>query len=179
MLRCQEIVRNQWKINWPNLVLGTQNQRAILDVAYEFKIGNSPLSINTALNTNLQRQSYTTPYGFTFLTLQPSLQLRYYLLQQYQIRRGTGGNNLSGFYVGPHTDYRRDYIHSRANPGETYRINTSNYLGVGGTVGFQQRLFNNAFIDIGVSHSRNVLPNRGGFYAPNQTTLKIGLGLAF
>ncbi|GAB2763570.1 hypothetical protein GCM10027275_00740 [Rhabdobacter roseus] len=172
VLRCDELVRSQLKIAWPNLYLGLRGQQLNGSIAYEQKLGSAPWSVNAQINGQFDRSSrlFTFHDEMPYLQwqVQPTLQLRHYFLQKRKIQRGTGAPNLSGPYLGLHTEY----FYSQ-NPYQDTKV-----LGLGGVVGIQQRLFKNAYIDLSISRGQNLLKSQRG-RPSHQTTFHLGVGLAF
>ena len=175
ILRCDEAVYSQWKILWPIVRISSNIINGSIGVAYERKLGNTPVSINTQLladynhiNSNFILNSRV--YNPRQYQIQSSIQARYYFLQKQNIRKGRGGNNLSGFYAGPNVDYVYYYN------SEMYDRNKL-HLGAGINYGYQKTLFRNAYIDISGTQSWNLLTNQSG--KNRLGSFRIGFGLSF
>jgi len=176
MLRCDEFLGSQWKILWPSLNLGLKTQRATLGFAYEKKLGKAPVSVNTQLLTDYYHLFDNTIFNFqnhssVSYQIQPSLHLRYYVLQKRKIKRGTGGNNLSGLYLGPYTDFIKMY--ERLGAWKSDR----KHLGVGFIAGYQKRLFKNAYVDVYGEESWNLLHESSNAKS-HIGSIRIGFGIA-
>ena len=172
VFRCDEVVYSQWKVLWPTVRISHITSIS-LGLAFERKLGNSPVSINTQVSGDYLRMdfmSFFKPEGYTanISQFRSSIQARYYFLQKRSIRKGRGGNNLSGFYAGPAADYV--YFHD-AN----YR--NKRHLGAGFTYGYQKTLFRNAYIDISGTQSWNLLRGQPG--TKRFGSFKVGFGLTF
>jgi hypothetical protein len=157
VLRCDENVSQQWKLLWPKIYLSSQFIQGTIGLAYERKFGSSPVSVNAQVITDYLRIAPNEPASYPKIIsndvqVWPSLQLRYYLDQKQAIRNGKGGQNLSGLYLGPHSDfvfYQSETIYGEGRP--------KRHLGLGAAVGFQQTLFGKAYVDLSVSVSHNLL----------------------
>jgi len=157
VFRCDEIVQQQWKLLWPKIYLSSQFIQATVGLAYERKLGSNPISVNGQVITDYMRIVSNGPAPHPKITsndiqVWPSLQLRYYLNQKEAMRKGKGGQNLSGLYVGPHSDfvyYQSETIYGEGRP--------KRHLGFGAAAGLQQTLFRKAYVDLSVSASQNVL----------------------
>lgn len=174
ILKCDQYVRQQWKVMWPNIALGARFSRATIGVGYERKLNDSPFSLNAQLVNDYDdsRQGFIVNqqiYSRRSFQLISSLELRYYYLQKRKIRTGRGGNNLSGIYAGPHVDYilekswRKHYAPGKAE-----------HFGFGLTYGFQKTLFDNFYIDVNSAASLDIFNRRD-----LNVSLRIGFGLRF
>ncbi|MEO6685519.1 MAG: hypothetical protein ABIN24_06120, partial [Dyadobacter sp.] len=156
VLRCDESLKQQWKLLWPKLYLSSQFLQGTLGLAYERKFGGSPISVNGQIVADYLRIASKAPTQQKVVSndiqIWPSLQLRYYLDQKDAIRTGKRGNNLSGIYIGPHSDFV--YYQSETILGEG---RPKRHLGFGAATGFQQTLFKKAYIDLSLHLSYNVL----------------------
>ncbi|TLV01529.1 hypothetical protein [Dyadobacter luticola] len=176
ILRCDEELNQQWKIQWPGIYLSSKIKKANLAFGYERKIEESPLSVNVQVNVDYRNNHLlpTTVYP-TFKDrvsqVQPSLEIRYYFLQKYMARRGLGGNNLSGIYVGP----LAEYINFDSELGLEKAF--FKHLGAGAVLGFQKTLFRRVYFDIYGSWSWNTLKT-GPTAKSGQGTVRLGLGWA-
>ncbi len=175
LLHCDEAVNSQWKILWPVVKISSNVINGSLGIAYERKLGDSPLSINTQVLADYNKFSAglvdnSSIFNTLHYQIHSSVQGRYYFLQQRNIRKGVGGNNLSGFYAGPHMDYV--YYYNTVN-----RFSEKKHLGAGITYGYQKTLFRNAYIDITGTQSWNILRNQMG--KNRLGSLRIGFGLSF
>lgn len=159
ILYCDEFVNQQWKMLWPNINLGTRMVQGSLSLAYERKFGKSPVSVNAQVFADYRnRGSNQAVVNFNTIfqrayQIQPSLQIRYYFLQSKQIKRGLGGNNLSGLYAGPYSDYIK--YKSLTSLSDS----TRKHLGAGFIIGYQKTLFRNIYFDLYASESWNLLKN--------------------
>jgi hypothetical protein len=157
VLRCDENISQQWKLLWPKIYLSSQFIQGTIGLAYERKFGSSPVSVNAQVITDYLRIALNEPASYPKIIsndvqVWPSLQLRYYLDQKQAIRNGKGGQNLSGLYLGPHSDfvfYQSETIYGEGRP--------KRHLGLGAAAGFQQTLFGKAYVDLSVSVSHNLL----------------------
>ncbi|MCF0055340.1 hypothetical protein LXL81_06190 [Dyadobacter sp. CY356] len=157
VLLCDENVSQQWKLLWPKMYLSSQFIQGTIGLAYERKFGNSPISFNGQVMFDYLRMVSHGSAPFPRIVsndiqLWPSLQLRYYLDQKQALRDGKGGQNLSGLYLGPHSEFV--YYQSETVLGEG---RPKRHLGLGAAAGFQQRLFRKAYVDLSVSVSHNLL----------------------
>ncbi|MCF2489952.1 hypothetical protein [Dyadobacter sp. CY347] len=162
VLRCDENVQQQWKLFWPKIYLSSQFIQGAIGLAYERKFGSGPLSLNGQVNADYARMvSNRTPQppgpGSNDLQIWPALQLRYYFQQKEAVRRGLGGQNLSGIYFGPHSDFVYYKSENVFSEGRQKR-----HLGFGAAAGFQQTLFRKAYIDLSFNASHHVLHRQPG-----------------
>lgn len=144
VLLCDEEIRNQWKLRFPEASLGLGQRSLRLGIAREAKFGESPFSIDINTNAEFYDTELARMKGFSVKT---GLQGRYYFLQPMQIRRGKSGNNLSGFY----TALEIANYFTKRNATPSYQRFNVKYWGASFSVGFQQRLFKNIFIDSAIS----------------------------
>jgi hypothetical protein len=142
VLLCDEEIQNQWKLRFPEFSLGLGQRSLRFGIAREAKFGNSPFSIEINANAEFYDTEITRMKGFFVKT---GLQGRYYFLQQMQIRRGESGNNLSGFYTALEI---ANFLTKRNKPSDNF---SEKYWGASLSAGFQQRLFENIYIDTAVS----------------------------
>ena len=180
ILRCDESHTKQWKLLWPRIYLSSQFIQGTAGISYERKFGSKPISVNAQLITDYMRITSkiinaTTEQKLTTNDIQiwPSIQLRYYVGQKEALRNGTGGNNLSGIYAGPHSDfvyYKSQTIFSIGRPAR--------HLGLGAVAGYQQTLFKKAYVDVSANLSYNLLKpkpdTKQGLLA-----VRTGFGLVF
>ena len=158
ILNCEEFVKNQWKLLWPVVRISSRIINGTIGIGYERKLGKTPVSVNTQLIADFRKGEL----GLVGLSggllsdqshqIQTSIQMRYYAFQRAAIRKGKGGNNLSGLYLGPHFDY----IHYNYEMMEELAINKKHF-GPGFTIGFQKTLFRKAYLDISGVQSWNLL----------------------
>lgn len=144
VLLCDEEIRNQWKLRFPEASLGLGQRSLRLGIAREAKFGNSPFSIDINANAEFYDSELARMKGFSVKT---GLQARYYFLQPMQIRRGKSGNNFSGFYTALEI---ANYLAKRSVTPSSLPFNVK-YWGASFSVGFQQRLFKNIFVDSAIS----------------------------
>ena len=176
ILHCEQELNKQWKVLWPSIYLSSRIKKSTIALGYERKLWKSPLSLNTQVyfdyrNLRLPLPLVSANFKDQFYQLQPSLQLRYYFLQKYAIRRGLGGNNLSGIYVGP----EMEYIHFSSKLGPDFK--SFRHLGPGFVIGIQKTLFQRIYLDMYGSWSRNIINKEPGIKV-GQGSLRIGLGWA-
>ncbi|HEV7379118.1 MAG TPA: hypothetical protein VGN64_04945, partial [Dyadobacter sp.] len=143
VFRCDEFISSQWKFLWPVIRISSNISNIGLGAGYERKLGKSPFSVNVQIHADYNSFIYRDFYNSslsrsTSVQLQTFAHTRYYLLQKRQIRKGRGGNNLSGFYVGPHVDYLRYRT-------QYYSDIDRKHLGVGFAYGYQKALFKNGY----------------------------------
>lgn len=147
VLLCDEEKQNQWKLRFPELSLGVGQQMLRAGIAREARFGNSPFSLDINVNGELYNRDKAAFKGFS---LKVGLQGRYYFLQKRQIRLGKSGNNLSGFY----TAAEISNFHTRGITRNWHNDVNERYWAASASVGFQQRLFRNIYIDTAVSFNQ-------------------------
>ncbi|WP_031527440.1 hypothetical protein [Dyadobacter crusticola] len=159
VLFCEDDVQQQWKLLWPKLYLSPNFLNGTVGVGYERKIAKSPFSLNTqstAFYMRIAAKGLSYPLDKVRVSndfqVHSSVQLRYYLDQRRNIRRGTGGNNLSGAYIGPYADHL--FYHSETIFGVG---KSKKHVGLGLGFGVQQTIFNKAYVDLSAGLSHNLL----------------------
>ncbi|SKC03993.1 hypothetical protein [Dyadobacter psychrophilus] len=155
---CDEIVHNQLKIEMPNMAIGIGKQTINAGLAYEKKLGNSPVSVQANTNFFLYNQSGQDSYKISFLAASAGLELRYYFLQRFLIRNGKTGGNLSG----PYTALKGGYDFSRFKrrypfDGQVTLQKSFHELNTAVVLGYQQRLFKRIYIDGSVFYNKPFL----------------------
>ena len=176
ILTCDEVVTHQFKILWPNLNISKNITSGSLHMAFEQKLAKSPVSVNAQILANYSnyRFSGNAIIGGDNLfeknyQIQPSLQMRYYFLQKRQIKKGTGGNNLSGLYFGPYSDYIK---YGSQIPGLK---SVDEHLGMGLIAGFQVTLLRNFYTEFYFAESWNLLKTQPGI-STAKGSLRLGFG---
>lgn len=201
ILFCDEFQSQQWKIRLPELTVGYYLNRIRAGGAFERKIKTSPWAINVQLDAamnhgfnnlrydnarqigwdgNDQPVMMVFPYANVYSREKIvifSVQPRYYFLQKRQRLNGKGGNGLSGWYAGLHTEY--NYYKGKHSgwviPGEDL-ISETNTIQAGPLVGFQLRVFRRGYLDLNTSY------NFKGQLKSSETSFglrtNIGVGLA-
>lgn len=176
LIRCDQQIRQHWKIQIPDVKFGQFQKTLGIGVGYEVALGNTPISLNFIYNLNLQKANNYLQ-GYFYNQTQSgwfagntrsnersqlfSIQPRYYIMQNSRHRKGTGGNGLSGIYSGinlQYAIYRSSHIaesvyDSHVNSWRqeyTFTVN-ENSLRAGPLLGIQQRLFKNGYIDFNTS----------------------------
>ena len=173
VLLCDEEIQNQWKLRFPEASFGLGQRSLRLGIAREAKFGTSPFSIDINANAEFYDTELVRMKGFSVKT---GLQGRYYFLQPMQIRRGKSGNNLSGFYTALEI---ANYLTKRSATPSYQRFNVK-YWGASCSVGFQQRLFKNIFVDSAVSVNKfsSTVPYDYGAHF-RRISAKLALGFTF
>ena len=202
ILLCDEFQGQQWKIRLPEITVGYYLNRIRTGVAFERKIKTSPWTINMQLDAAMnngfnylrydhermvgwddQNQAVMTviPYANVYSRekiLILSVQPRYYFLQKRQQLNGKGGNGLSGWYAGLHTEY--NYYKGKhsgwAIPGGDL-ISETNIIQAGPLVGFQLRVFRRGYLDLNTSYNYkdHLKSNQNSFGF--RTNIGVGLAL--
>lgn len=191
VLQCFEDESSMFKISWPSIQIGQTNQSALLSLAYEHKIGKSAFSVNNQINYAYRANKTQSPavngvirtrnYWSSNLALVS--EVRYYVRQAARIRRLNKGNNLSGLYLStPLSIYlinSKDRVtdNNVSTSGKYYSL----FSDVGLKVGFQQKLFNKGYIDLGLSANTAIVSRpqkvRSGYEWNVRPTFGIGFAL--
>ena len=148
VLRCQEVVRSQFTILWPHLVLGLRYQSAAEGIGFEQKLSGS-LSVKAQVDGFIFNQSdYVDDMKEHLFSaeLLSAIQLRYYVSQRKSRKTGKGGYDLNGFYIGPLGEYSLSRT-SNSYRG-VYTAGTRDSLRGGIVTGYQRTLFKNAYVDV-------------------------------
>ncbi|WP_019941305.1 hypothetical protein [Dyadobacter beijingensis] len=176
ILNCEQFVQDQWKVSLPSLELSLRKIQLTTAFAYERKFGQSPFSVNAQVFSDFRkefRRSYKSDGNevsdYTY-QLQPIIQFRFYALQKRNIRKGTGGNNLSGIYFAPHVEFLR-YTTTKWG-----HYQSKQHFGPGLSLGYQQSIFKRVYVDIFGAMGRN-LPSDSPDSPKRFGTLRIGFGL--
>jgi hypothetical protein len=172
ILRCDYLIRQQFKIKLPEINIGLDVQSIRAKVAYERKLGKAPLSIEASIS-NVTDNYGKGEYSTTNISTMGNLELRYYFLQRRQIRQGKASDNLSGFYLAPHIAYKHTYV----NVSRTVNFNRQS-VSYGGIAGYQQRLFGNIYFDATLSYSGTSMNNRFTKINSAEAMAKVGIGFA-
>lgn len=169
VLHCDYFVKQHFKIRLPEVNIGLVSQSLRGEVAYERKLGKSPLSVNLSVGseTNLSSLEFST------VTAVGEGQIRWYYLQKRQVREGKASDNLSGLYLGPRLAY--NYYRKVRSDGKVF----NNWdVSTGILAGYQQRLFNRLYFDAGVSFSGRLLEGRIFKLRYGELQAKAGIGFA-
>jgi hypothetical protein len=177
VLLCDEQISDQWKVQVPDITIGLRMQTGNMGLAYERRIGRSPFSVEANVNTWLARRS--SPYfASTIYQASGGLQLRYYYLQKMQLRKGSGGGNLSGPYagIGASTllfgNKRKDDVSTQFHDQVWYR--TAAF-----SLGYQQRLFKSLYVDASVYYSQLMGSYTRYFIQDKKLSAKAAFGFTF
>ncbi len=180
VLRCQEVVRSQFTISWPEFHLGLHNQSLAGGLGFEQKLFGS-ISAKARIDGFVLNQSYRTGAMAGSLSAAEAIsavQLRYYVFQRKLRKTGRGGYDLNGFYVGPLAEHSIFRSHSALQDSEAKTVGTINALRTGIVAGYQRTLFKNAYIDIDWRLTRNLSVNKPGYQRP-LSQFRISFGLRF
>ncbi|GLU52161.1 hypothetical protein [Dyadobacter frigoris] len=186
-LVCDEQIKDQWKVNFPDIRIGLKGQSVKAGVAYERKIGKSPFSaslewsgmlynsVQTTMSYNsLPTSSISSDYNITEISMSTGLQFRYYFLQKRKILKGKDGANFSGPYVGLRGNYSFYYDNGGANFN---KLSTSkDRWRTGITGGYQQRILKKFFINADLTRWEGSIDTGNG---SRNWFLTIGLGFTF
>jgi hypothetical protein len=181
VLRCDESINGQLKIAMPDIAIGLKNQLVRANVAYEQRIGRSPLSVQLSPAVSLDKVSVTNFLNATYFQAGASLEVRYYFLQKYLMRRGKAGENFSGPYAGLSAGYyfASNKVSFKYQPEHNehvkYRILSTNLQ-----LGYQQRLFKRLYIDGSIFYGKQRLSGfelTGG--SPPFLSSKMSIGWTF
>lgn len=180
VLRCQEIVRSQFTIAWPEFLLSRHSQSLAGGLGYEHKLFRSVSAKvrvdGFILNQPLRMENME---GRVFAAEAISaLQLRYYAFQRKLRKTGRGGHDLNGFYVGPlveHSVFGNRWV--TQDQGEKER-STINAVRWGIVAGYQRSLFKNAYVDIDWRLTNNLLLRGTNYYGP-LSQFRVSFGLRF
>ena len=188
VLQCYESETSMFKVSWPSISLGFRNQSMVGALAYERKLFSSAFSINVSVEYQgrfMQKQNIRSiTGGFIGVNSRATgfkayLQPRYYFTQARRIRNHDGGNNLSGLYVGASTIFSQGKIKFLIGEGTVFG---GSRVGAGPTIGFQQKLFKNGFIDFHTSVTRNMNVSKVTSFvreSPFEFHAALNLGFAF
>lgn len=176
VLLCDQFLQQRWKLQWPQIYLSPRFINGNFAISFERKLGRGPFSVNTQLNLHYLRiydQDPLKEIASNDFRINPIIQLRYYLAQKRNIRKGTGGNNLNGLYVTPYTDF----VHYRS---ESYYAlgEVKKHWGAGLGIGYQQIFFQKAYLDFSFGLSRNFI-NMEPTPTKALKTGQIAFGIAF
>jgi hypothetical protein len=174
ILLCDEQIDHHWKLGLPDITIGLKNRRAALEVYYEKKIKKSAFSIQPGIKVNYFYRYYSEDISQSSYNANLAMALRYYFLQNLQMKKGRTGNSLSG----PYASFSLDYLFVRSvfkafTPTQTGYIGSATL-----SMGYQQRLFRKIYVDGSIYYARRLLSkypaDTGG-----ELALKLGLGFTF
>ncbi len=180
VLRCQEVVRSQFTVSWPEFHLGLRNQSLAGGVGFEQKLFGS-VSAKARIDGFILNQSHRTGIlagSLSAAEAVSAVQFRYYAFQRKLRKTGRGGYDLNGFYVGPLAEYSIFRSHSVVEGFEPKTVGTIHALRAGIVAGYQRTLFKNAYIDIDWRLTRNLSVNEPGYQRP-LSQFRISFGLRF
>ncbi|MEO6684894.1 MAG: hypothetical protein ABIN24_02975 [Dyadobacter sp.] len=182
-LFCDEQLKDQWKVNFPDINVGLKLQSINTGLAYERKIGKSPFSATAEWSGMLYNSMLTSTDGSSDINfvnreinVSAGLQLRYYFLQKRRILKGRDGFSFSGPYVGLRGNYT--YSHSYYRFYDEKEEGSYDKWRTGITAGYQQRILKRFFINADLTRwgSSVRIQNRG---ITRNWFLTIGLGFTF
>lgn len=159
VLRCQEVVRSQFTIAWPEFLLSRYNQSLAGGLGFEYKLFGSfsaKARVDGFILNQPVRMENMDGHVFAGEAIS-AVQLRYYAFQRKLRKTGRGGHDLNGFYAGPiveHSVFGNRWV--TQDQGEKAR-STINALRAGIVAGYQRSLFKNAYVDIDWRLTNNVL----------------------
>ncbi|HWV31593.1 MAG TPA: hypothetical protein VN038_18165 [Dyadobacter sp.] len=175
VLHCDYFVKQHFKIRLPEVNIGLESQSLRGEVAYERKLGKSPLSVNLGIGSETNLSSLE----FSSVTAVGEGQIRWYYLQRSQVRKGKASDNLSGLYMGArfaYNYYRTVYrFYGNINP-KRKTFNTWD-TSAGILAGYQQRLFNKLYFDATVSYSGGSMQE--SVFKVNYAELRAKAGIGF
>ena len=191
VLQCFEDESSMLKISWPSIQVGQNRQSALLSLAYEHKIGKSAFSVHNQLNYAFNATASQRPIGNGTIHTQNYQssnvalvsEVRYYIRQAARIKRLNKGNNLSGLYVS--TPLSLFLFNNKSRVTENNVSIDGKYHSlfsdIGLKVGFQQKLFNRGYIDLGLSANTAIISTpqkvRAGYEWNIRPTFGIGFAL--
>ena len=172
-LICDEEIKDQWKVTFPDISISTKAQWMNAGITYERKLAKSPVSLSAELNSTVYNTELIGDWN-TRASAGFGLQARYYYLQKWQIRTGNGGNNFSGPYAGLRSNY--SYGFSRYYLNETAITSSTNSFSAGLTTGFQRRLLKKVFADLNLTYWKSMSAQ---IKRPGNLILDVGFGFTF
>ncbi|TLV02177.1 hypothetical protein [Dyadobacter luticola] len=176
VLLCDEQVSGQWKLQIPNITLGLRLQRGNTSIAYERRIGQSPFWVQADVHAEAVRNA--GPF-ISLVTYQAGsgVELRYYYIQKAQVRRGTGGGNLSGPYLGVGATTFIPGFDSNIDSGK-YKDHAW-YHAATASWGYQQRLFKRIYVDGSLSYSHILNDSSTYLVPPKMLSIRVAFGFTF
>ena len=191
VLQCFEDESSLIKLSWPSIQIAQTNQSALLSLAYEHKIGKSAFSVNNQINYAYRANKTQSPAvngvirtrNYQSSNLALVSEVRYYVRQAARIRRLNKGNNLSGLYLS--TPLSIYLINNKERITENNVLTSGKYHSlfsdIGLKVGFQQKLFNKGYIDLGLAANTAIVSTpqkvRAGYEWNVRPTFCIGFAL--
>ena len=158
VLVCDESIKDQFKIEVPYIAIGLKDQVAQAGLAYERRIGNTPLSIQGGTELYYTNRTAQNFFHNRYFNAGAALELRYYFLQNYMMRRGKTGSNFSGPYVGLRGAYdvhrgEITYVYQPELNRKFKYETTSGEL----HLGYQQRLFKRLYINGSIFYRKQAI----------------------
>ncbi len=198
-LNCYTEFKSLFKINLSNSLYADPFYKNIkLDLAYERKLGQLPLSLNFALvsgvytikSFKLSGESGTKTIGdwtgnfpkytresrnSTTISSTATLQLRYYIFQNRNIARGKAVSNLSGFYTGLYSYRELAFSNAYSLDGKFMKVSQNGFLGnTGVMLGIQKKILKNYYYDFSTQ-----IPFKSNLKGENLLMPNIRFGYAF
>lgn len=178
VLLCDERIHDQWKVQLPDVLIGLVNQRVETALAYERKVGRSSFSVNASINGWARRYKNPETYKSFNYNVAAELQLRYYLLQKMQIRRGSAGSNFSGPYGGVAVSYSFSGYNSEHLTGHFDNWH-NRMVSTPLSLGYQQRFFGKLYLDASVSYTRSLHSSSPITNKPAGFLSRLNIGFTF
>lgn len=189
ILRCHASDRMALKTNLINIINLAYIRKTFMgsinpNIAAEFKLGDSPFSINTKAASSFVTSSGNYHFGhFQYVAVRPqvTVETRYYYNLNNRILRGKTGNGLSANYVFVGPTYRGYFEKSKSNGYSKTQHN--NFIGVIGGTGLQRLLTNHLYIDLnaglgyGVSYDYD--SNTGIRNKRSKTIFDVEIGIGY
>ncbi|MCF2491061.1 hypothetical protein [Dyadobacter sp. CY347] len=158
VIMCDELVKGQFKVEMPYVAIGWNEQVVRAGIAYERRLGQGPLSVQTDANLYYANHNVRNAFKGRYSSIGASLELRYYFLQDFLMRNGKGGKNLSGPYLGIRGGY--EFFNAKVSNGYVTELNRRlSYQAVRTELhlGYQQRLFKTMYINGSVHYGKQFL----------------------
>ncbi|MEO6287864.1 MAG: hypothetical protein ABIN80_17660 [Dyadobacter sp.] len=180
VLLCDERVIGQWKVEIPSIAVGLKNQDVQVAIGYERKLGESPISVGA----NLKGIIYNLELSFEKSrnkVLTGEIDLRYYFLRNFQLRRGKGASNFSGPYAGLRAGYTfgvgklQSVFYGQNGVFSTIKYETATSAVA---LGYQQRLFKRIYFDGSLFYQKRYKANVPGGNKPFLSS-KMAIGFTF
>lgn len=193
VLHCQDEQYKMWKVNVFNVVAFRSNGivynlELSPNIAYEQKLGRSPLSVELAVDAVFSRGKYQynnlgdlTVYTnrITSATWDATGELRWYYYMRNRMLNGKSGNNLSGYFFGLQLN-RRNLIKRAVNYQTDNAGSLDGALVIGDywttnlVWGIQQRIFERGFIQFKIGAGSTLGGHNYRYESQGKSLTKIG-----
>lgn len=184
VLRCQAADKLIFKINLMDAVgfsyfRNYYYSMLIPNIGAEFKIGESPFSVNTMLSLKTE-YGFSTKYDYNVFRFYPEFLLegRWYYNLNRRILNGKSGNGLSANYFSFGAFYSGEYLTSH-HKGNTQHEDIT-FVGLRVSTGIQRLISKHLYYDLnfGYGYGKQIYHQNNSWNSSSKFTSRFNLGIA-